>query len=123
MPGRFEYIPKGDVTMRVEIRKVTARTCGGRRGAFSVTRTCSHGCSCTGEYITKIKTPGCDLVKNFATCGKPGLRIKGPGKDVALVEFQAGIPGDGSGDIWVFEMLGALVATQFVHDDRAEGGQ
>lgn len=106
MPGRIEYLPRGDVIMRVEIRKSSTRTCGGRKTCFHVTRTCSHGCTCTGEYITQLKAPNVELVKDFAPCGKPDLCIRGAGQGVTLLEFQ--------NDTWIFEMTAALCAKKFI---------
>lgn len=108
MPGRIKYSPKGDVIMRVEIRKSSTRTCGGRKACLHVTRICSHGCTCSGEYITALKAPHADLVKEFAPCGKPDTCIRGAGRDVTLLEFQ--------NDTWIFEMTASLCAKTFILD-------
>jgi hypothetical protein len=115
MPGRIEYSPKRDVVMRVEIRKTDTRTCGGRKTCFHVTRYCSHGCACAGEFITELKAPDVDLVKEFAPCGSHDLCIRGAGRDVSLVSFQDGI--------WTFEMTADLYAKNFVMDSEDGGGR
>lgn len=105
MAGRFEYRPRGDVVMLVECKKATTKTCRGETKCFEVTRRCSHGCKCTGNYITNLRGPDLELVKDFAPCGNPGLCIRGPGRDARLTMFQ--------NETWHFEMTASLFAKEF----------
>lgn len=99
------YTPKGDIKMRIEFRKTSMKTCGGVKPGFRVQRFCSHGCDCIGTLIGTKKAPDESLVQACAPCGKPGLSIKGYGKDVHLVE-------DGDSH-WVFEMTAGLFERQY----------
>lgn len=98
------YTPKGDIKMRIEFSETTMKTCKGVKPGFRVQRVCSHGCDCIGTLIGTHKEPNETLAQECAPCGKPGLSIKGQGKDVRLIEETGGR--------WVFEMSAGLFERQ-----------